>query len=182
MVVSHERHCNIAKSQESAQEQKWKVLTMAKTPRCRAVQWWASHSRSVKRWAGAALYRSKPRPQIGLASLSRPTAAPTTAAGRAATARTATARTAAAAETTAAETTAAETTPAARTRAARPAVATDEIRRERRCWLPVGSQTVALDRARQSIAVPRDSPVADIARPRVDDVGSGVHCLSVALP
>src|SRR5262252_8875529 len=117
-------HCNIAKSQEPAQEQKWKVLTMAKTPRCRTVQWWASHSRSVKRWAGAALYRSKPRPQIGLASiLSRPTTAAT---------RTATARTAAAAETTAAETTA-----AARTGAARTAVATDEIRRERRRWLPV---------------------------------------------
>src|SRR6516162_6628955 len=144
MVVSHERHCNIAKSQEPAQEQKWKVLTMAKTPRCRAVQWWASHSRSVKRWAGAALYRSKPRPQIGLASLSRP-AAP-------------------------------------RTAAARTAVATDEIRRERRRWLPVGSQAVALDRARQSIAVARDSPVADIAWRRVDDVGSGVHCLRVALP
>src|SRR5215831_398553 len=174
MVVSHERHCNIAKSQESAQEQKWKVLTMAKTPRCRAVQWWASHSRSVKRWAGAALYRSKPRPQIGLASLSRPTP---TAASRTATARTPPARTAAAAETTAAETTA-----AARTGAAPTAVATDEIRRERRRWLPVGSQAVALDRARQSIAVARDSPVADIARPRVDDVGSGVHCLSVALP
>src|SRR5215472_8103100 len=150
-------HCNIAKSQEPAQEQKWKVLTMAKTPRCRAVQWWASHSRSVKRWAGAALYRSKPRPQIGLASLSRPT---TTAASRTATAPTATARTG----------------------AAPTAVATDEIRRERRRWLPVGSQAVALDRARQSIAVARDSPVADIARPRVDDVGSGVHCLSVALP
>src|SRR5262245_61641655 len=184
MVVSHERHCNIAKSQEPAQEQKWKVLTMAKTPRCRAVQWWASHSRSVKRWAGAALYRSKPRPQIGLASiLSRPTtAASRTATARTATARTAAARTSAAAETTAAETTAAETTAAARTGAARTAVATDEIRRERRRWLPVGSQAVALDRARQSIAVARDSPVADIARPRVDDVGSGVHCLSVALP
>src|SRR6516164_3857618 len=172
MVVSHERHCNIAKSQEPAQEQKWKVLTMAKTPRCRAVQWWASHSRSVKRWAGAALYRSKPRPQIGLASLSRPT----TAASRTATARTATARTAAARTSAAADTT------AARTAAARTAVATDEIRRERRRWLPVGSQAVALDRARQSIAVARDSPVADIARPRVDDVSSGVHCLSVALP
>src|SRR6516225_25924 len=179
MVVSHERHCNIAKSQEPAQEQKWKVLTVAKTPRCRTVQWCASHSRSVKRWAGAALYRSKPRPQIGLASLSRPT----TAASRTATARTATARTAAARTSAAAETTAAETTAAAaRTGAARTAVATDEIRRERRRWLPVGSQAVALDRARQSIAVARDSPVADIARPRVDDVGSGVHCLSVALP
>src|SRR5262249_798951 len=88
MVVSHERHCNIAKSQEPAQEQKWKVLTVAKTPRCRAVQWWACHSRSVKRWAGAALYRSKPRPQIGLASLSRPAAASRTATARTATART----------------------------------------------------------------------------------------------
>src|SRR5262249_30232470 len=171
-------HCNIAKSQEPAQEQKWKVLTMAKTPRCRAVQWWASHSRSVKRWAGAALYRSKPRPQIGLASLSRPT----TAASRTATARTATARTAAARPAPAAATTPAPRPPAARPPAARTAIATDEIRRERRRWLPVGSQAVALDRARQSIAVPRNSPVADIARPRVDDVGSGVHCLSVALP
>src|SRR6516225_5841017 len=176
MVVSHERHCNIAKSQEPAQEQKWKVLTMAKTPRCRAVQWWASHSRSVKRWAGAALYRSKPRPQIGLASLSRPT----TAASRTATARTAASRTATAR--TAAEPTAAAARTAAVPTAAPTAVATDEIRGERRRWLPVGSQAVALDRARQSIAVARDSPVADIARPRVDDVGSGVHCLSVALP
>src|SRR5262249_45526375 len=163
MVVSHERHCNIAKSQEPAQEQKWKVLTMAKTPRCRAVQWWASHSRSVKRWAGAALYRSKPRPQIGLASiLSRPT----TAASRTPTAPAAPAppRPDPPAPPPPAEPPAAETPAAARTGAARTAVATDEIRRERRRWLPVGSQAVALDRARQSIAVARDSPVADIAR------------------
>src|SRR5262249_15371672 len=118
---------------------------------------------------------SKPRPQIGLASLCRPTAAPCTAAANTAAEPTAAARTAAAR-------TAAEPTAAARTAAARTAVAPDEIRRERRRWLPVGSLAVALDRARQSIAVPRNSPVANIARPRVDDVGSGVHCLGVAGP
>src|SRR5262249_60883731 len=66
--------------------------------------------------------------------------------------------------------------------AAEPTAVAAHVRRERRRWLPVGSQAVALDRARQSIAVARDSPVADIARPRVDDVGSGVDCLSVAGP
>src|SRR5262249_32003440 len=63
-----------------------------------------------------------------------------------------------------AETAAAETT----------AARTVHIRRDRRCWLPVRSLAVALDRARQSIAVYRNSPVANIARPRVDDMGSGV--------
>src|SRR5262245_59018174 len=124
---------------------------------------------------------SKPRLQIDLASLCRPTAAPCSAAAtRTAAARAAAARTAA--EATAAEPTAAEPTAAARTAAARTAVATDERRRDRRRWLPVRSLAVALDRARQSVAVPRNSPVANIARPRVDDVGGGVHCLGVAGP
>src|SRR5262249_29519726 len=82
-----------------------------------------------------------------------------------------------AAEPAAAETAAADTA-AADTAAAR----TVHIRRDRRRWLPVRSLAVALDRARQSIAVYRNSPVANIARPRVDDVGSGVDCLSIALP
>jgi hypothetical protein len=110
------------------------------------------------------------RPQIGSASLYRPATSGPTAATRTAAARSATT---AAAETAAAETATAETA-AARTEA--------HIRRDWRRWLPVRSLAVALDRARQSIAVHWNSPVANIARPRVDDVGSAVHCLSVALP
>src|SRR5262249_7175979 len=140
---------------------------------------------SVKRCAGASRpspnlwsyrfrvhhLRIEPQPQIGLASLCGRTAAARTAAARSPTAAAAAAQTAAA-ETTTAETAAAETT----------AARTVYIRRDRRRWLPVRSLAVALDRARQSIAVYRNSPVANIARPRVDDVGSGVHCLSIALP
>src|SRR6516165_9022384 len=131
---------------------------------------------SVKRCAGASRpcspnlwsyrfrvhhLRIEPQPQNGLASLCGRTAAARTAAARSTTA---------AAETASPETAAAET------------ARTVHIRRDRRRWLPVRSLPVALDRARQSIAVHRNSPVANIARPRVDDVGSGVHCLSVALP
>src|SRR5262249_58762884 len=72
--------------------------------------------------------------------------------------------------------------PAAPAAAETTAAPTVHIRRDRRRWLPVRSLAVALDRARQSIAVYRNSPVANIARPRVDDVGSGVHGLSVAPP
>src|SRR5262249_27388342 len=78
--------------------------------------------------------------------------------------------------------TAAAETASAETAAAETAAAVAHIRRDRRRWLPVRSLAVALDRARQSIAVHRNSPIANIARPRVDDVGSGVHCLSVARP
>ena len=121
------------------------------------------------------------RSQIDSASLYRPATRGPTASTRTASTRTAAARstTAAAAETAAAETAAAETA-AAETAAAPTGGA--HIRRNRRRWLPVRSLTVALNRARQSIAVHRNSPIANVRRPRVDDVGSGVHCLSVALP
>src|SRR5439155_7640060 len=111
--------------------------------------------------------RIEPQPQIGLASLCGPTAATRTAAARSTT-------TTAAAETATAKT--------AATGTAAETARTVQIRRDRRRWLPVRSLAVALDRARQSIAVHRNSPVANIARPRVDDVGRGVHCLSIALP
>jgi hypothetical protein len=116
--------------------------------------------------------RIEPQPQIGLASLCRRTTAARAPAASRTAARTAAEPTAAATEPTAAATepTAAETT------------RTVQIRRDRRRWLPVRSLAVTLDRARQSIAVHRNSPIANIARPRVDDVGSGVHCLSIALP
>src|SRR5262249_43210617 len=138
---------------------------------------------SVKRCAGASRpcspnlwsyrfrvhhLRIEPQPQICLASLCGRTAAARAPAASRAAARTA-------AEPTAAETAAAETAAAETAR-------TVQIRRDRRRWLPVRSLAVALDRARQSIAVHRNSPVANIARPRVDDVGSGVHRLSIALP
>src|SRR5262249_14105358 len=111
--------------------------------------------------------------QSDSASLYRPaTSGPTTAATRTAAGRSTTA----AAETAAAETAAAETA------AAETAAAVAHIRRDRRRRLPVRSLAVELDRARQSIAVHRNSPIANIARPRVDDVGSGVDCLSIALP
>src|SRR5262245_12750132 len=155
------------------------------TLRCRAVRW-ASHSRSVKRCAlelAPQIYAPMvpafiilgTRPQIDSASLYRPATSGPTAATRTAAARS---TTAAAAETAAAAKTAATQTAAAETAAA----PTVHIRRDRRRWLPVRSLAVALDRARQSIAVYRNSPVANIARPRVDDVSSGVHCLSIALP
>jgi hypothetical protein len=115
------------------------------------------------------------RPQIGSASLYRPATSGPTAAARS--------TTAAAAETAAAETAAAETATAETATAEAAAARTEaHIRRDRRRWLPVRSLAVALDRARQSIAVHRNSPVANIAWPRVDDVGGRVHCLSVALP
>ena len=150
------------------------------TLRCRVVRV-ASHSRSVNRCApdlAPQIYGPMVpafiilgiRPQIDSASLYRPATSGPTAATRTAAARS---TTAAAAETAAAETAAAETA-AARTG--------PHIRRDRRRWLPVRSLAVALNRARQSIAVPRNSPIANVRRPRVDDVGSGVHCLSVALP
>src|SRR5262245_2775051 len=144
---------------------------------------------SVKRCAGASRpgspnlwsyrfrihhLRIEPQPQIGLASLCGRTAAARTGAARS--------TTAAAAETAATETAAAETAAAVTTSAETGAARTVHIRRDRRRWLPVRSLAIALDRARQSIAVHRNSPVANIARPRVDDVGSGVHCLSIALP
>src|SRR5262249_16650247 len=83
----------------------------------------------------------------------------------------------------AAQTRAAQTR-AAQTRAAHAKAAhtARHIRRDGRRWLPVRSLAVALDRARQSVAVPRNSPVANVARPRADDVGSGIHCLGVAGP
>src|SRR5262249_42346691 len=117
--------------------------------------------------------RIEPQPQIGLASLCRRTTAARAPAASRAAARTPAEPTAT--EPTAAETAAAETPPAQTAR-------TVQIRRDGRRWLPVRSLAVALDRARQSIAVHRNSPIANIARPRVDDVGSGVHCLSIALP
>src|SRR5262249_38658292 len=159
------------------------------TLRCRAVRW-ASHSRSVKRCArdlAPQIYGPMVpafiilgiRPQSDSASLYRPATSGPTAATRTAARRS---TTAAAAETAATETAAAATTPPD-TAAAEPAAArTIQIRRDRLRWLPVRSLAVALDRARQSIAVHRNSPVANIARPRVDDVGSGIHCLSIALP
>src|SRR5436853_5773708 len=98
MVVSHERHCNIAKSREFAQEQKWKALTSDTAMPSRAV---ASHSRSVKRCApdlapqiyGPAfiVLRSKIGLQVGSASLYRPATRGPTAAARAAAARRSTA-------------------------------------------------------------------------------------------
>src|SRR5262249_39400263 len=66
--------------------------------------------------------------------------------------------------------------------AARTAVLAGEIRRERRRWLPVRAQAGALDPARQAVAGPRDSPVANKARAWGGDVGSGGHWLGVAGP
>src|SRR5262249_21313690 len=53
-------------------------------------------------------------------------------------------------------------------------------REDRRRWLPVRSLIVASNRARQSVPAHRNVPVADIARPWIDDVGGSVCILGVA--